>query len=227
MQRRGGSVFGRRKGKKLRPGQREALETLLPALLIDLAAPAPDPLRALFETPVHGVRLEIGFGSGEHLLHAARSQPDIGFIGIEPFENGMAKALVAIAKDGLRNVRLHDQDAVPLLDWLPPQSLQQIDLLYPDPWPKKRHWKRRFVNAENLDRIARLLSPDGLFRFATDIESYVEWTLEMVAKHGKLALVGDGSEGYGRPWPGWPGTRYEAKALREGRRPTYLAFKKG
>jgi tRNA (guanine-N7-)-methyltransferase len=135
----------------------------------------------------------------------------------------MAKAATAIARDALRNVRLYDQDAGLLLDWLPPKSLGRIYLLYPDPWPKKRHWKRRFVSQANLDRIARCLTPDGTFRFATDIESYVEWTLEEVAKNGRLTLI-DPSGDHGSPWPDWPGTRYEAKALRQGRRPHYLTF---
>lgn len=226
MQRRGGSFYGRRKGKQLRPGQRKALETALPALLVDLKQPPPDTLGALFDTPITAFRLEIGFGGGEHLLHEAKAHPDIGFIGVEPFENGMAKAVTAIAREGIRNIRLHDQDAAPLLDWLPPGALQRIDLLYPDPWPKKRHFKRRFVNAENLDRIARCLAPGGTFRFASDIESYVDWTLDAVAKSSGLKLEGDPSGDHSRPWADWPGTRYEAKAIREGRRPTYLTFQR-
>ena len=226
MERRGGAFYGRRKGKPLRPGQRAALETALPRLLIDPDKPPPHPLTALFEAPVEALRMEIGFGGGEHLLHEAKANPGTGFIGIEPFENGMAKAVTAIAREAVANIRLYDQDAGPLLDWLPPASLGRIDLLYPDPWPKKRHFKRRFVNAENLDRIARCLSRDGTFRFATDIESYAEWTLEAVAKHSGLALIGDAEDDHSRLWPDWPGTRYEAKAIREGRRPTYLAFAK-
>ncbi len=226
MERRGGAFFGRRKGKPLRPGQRAALEEVLPTLLIDIAAPAPDDLQAFFAIPTRAFRMEIGFGGGEHLLHEAKTHSDVGFIGVEPFENGMAKAVVAIAKDKIANIRLYDQDAAPLLDWLPPGALERIDLLYPDPWPKKRHWKRRFVNAENLDKVARCLTPDGTFRFATDIESYVEWTLEAVAKNRRLALIGDPLGDHSEVWPDWPGTRYEAKAIREGRRPAYLTFRK-
>jgi tRNA (guanine-N7-)-methyltransferase len=225
-ERRGGSFFGRRKGKQLRPGQRQALETVLPALLIDLNQPPPEALGALFETPEATFRLEIGFGGGEHLLHEARGHPQVGFIGVEPFENGMAKAVTAIAREGIRNVRLYDQDAGPLLDWLPAESLERIDLLYPDPWPKKRHFKRRFVNAENLKRIARCLQPGGTFRFASDIESYVEWTLDAAAENDALWLEGDASNDHAEPWADWPGTRYEAKAIREGRRPAYLTFVK-
>jgi tRNA (guanine-N7-)-methyltransferase len=223
-ERRGGSFFGRRKGKPLRPGKRMALDTVLPMVKIDIDQPRPDELSQLFGVPTEAFRLEIGFG-GEHFLHEANANPTIGFIGVEPFENGMAKAVTAIDRDGIRNVRLYDQDATGLLDWLPAESLERVDLLYPDPWPKKRHFKRRFVNQANLDRIARCLTPDGTFRFATDIESYVEWTLDEVAKNGRLTLT-DPDGDHGTPWPGWPGTRYEAKAIREGRRPTYLAFRK-
>jgi tRNA (guanine-N7-)-methyltransferase len=225
VQRRNGAFFGRRKGKQLRPGQRKALETVLPRLLINVARP-PEDLAALFDKPVTAVRLEIGFGGGEHLLHEAKAHADVGLIGVEPFENGMAKAVTAIAHEAIRNVRLYDQDATALLDWLPPESLERVDLLYPDPWPKKRHWKRRFVNAENLDRIARCLAPGGSFRFATDIESYAEWTLDAVAKNGRLVATGDPSSDDSEPWPDWPGTRYEAKAIRQGRRPTYLTFQR-
>src|SRR4051812_39876890 len=166
-QRRGGSFFGRRKGKALRPGQRQALETVFPELRIDLGRP-PQKLAELFDIPVDAVRLEIGFGGGEHLLHAARTNPNLGFIGVEPFESGLAKAVTAVAREAIRNIRLHDQDAALILDWLPEKSIERIDLLFPDPWPKKRHWKRRFVSQANLNRMARALQPGGVFRFATD-----------------------------------------------------------
>jgi tRNA (guanine-N7-)-methyltransferase len=222
-ERRGGSFHGRRKGRPLRTGQREAIESVLPKLLIDVSKEAPSSLAALFDIVVDAVRLEIGFGGGEHLLHAARSNPGSGFIGIEPFENGLAKAVTAIAREGLRNIRLYDQDAALVLDWLPAQSIARIDLLFPDPWPKKRHWKRRFVSQSNLDRIARALSAGGVFRFATDVESYAEWTRDEVAKHGKLQLVNESAE----PWSDdWPGTRYEAKAARAGRGARYFSFRK-
>jgi tRNA (guanine-N7-)-methyltransferase len=219
---RGGSFYGRRKGKALRPGQREAIETVLPELLIDVNEKAPASLSALFAVPVAEVRLEIGFGGGEHLLHAARSNPGLGFIGVEPFENGLAKAVTAISREGIRNVRLYDQDAVLLLDWLPEECIARIDLLFPDPWPKKRHWKRRFVNQHNLTRIARVLKSGGEFRFATDVESYAERTREEVKEHGGLSMVSESAE----PWSDWPGTRYEAKAAREGRGATYFTFRR-
>jgi tRNA (guanine-N7-)-methyltransferase len=221
-ERRRGSLYGRRKGKALRPGQQQAVDTLLPALLIDLGRAPPEGLASLFPVPVSELRLEIGFGGGEHMLHQARAHPEVGFIGVEPFANGLAKAVTAISREGIKNVRLLDQDATLLLDWLPSDSVAQIDLLFPDPWPKKRHWKRRFVNQDNLDRVLRILRKGGEFRFATDIESYAEWTRDAVAKHGKLIASHDSEA----PWSDWPGTRYEAKAAREGRGAQYLSFQK-
>lgn len=220
------SFFGRRKGKRLRPGQATLIETRLPELLLDIGAPPPERLEALFAEPVQAVFLEIGFGSAEHLIHEALSRPATGFIGIEPFLNGLAKAVSAIDRHGLRNVRLYDQDAGPLLDWMPAASLDRVDLLYPDPWPKRRHWKRRFVNRKNLDRITRVLKPGGLLRFVSDIPSYVDWTLLEVIRHGGLEWTAAAADDWRCPWPGWPGTRYEAKALGEGRRPAYLVFRR-
>jgi tRNA (guanine-N7-)-methyltransferase len=217
----GGSFFGRHKGRPLRAGQREAMAALLPALRIDVSSPPPD-VTTLFGARVDEVRLEIGFGGGEHLLHEARNNPDVGFIGVEPFESGVAKVVSALAREPAKNVRLFDQDATLLLDWMPEESLARVDLLFPDPWPKKRHWKRRFVKPENLARIARVLKPGGLFRFASDVEDYVEWTLDAVAKHGGFERV----DHDGAPWPGWPGTRYEAKAAKAGRRRAFLQFRK-
>ncbi|MCX5494910.1 tRNA (guanosine(46)-N7)-methyltransferase TrmB [Kaistia dalseonensis] len=220
------SFYGRRKGHALRAGQAETLERVLARLSIDTDSPAPAALVELFPAPVGDVVLEIGFGGGEHLIHRATTEPATGRIGVEPFINGMAKAARAIAEQGLENVRLFDRDAAELLDWLPSESVTAIDLLYPDPWPKTRHWKRRFVSAKNLDRFARVLKPGGLFRFASDIESYVDWTLTHVAAHPAFAWTARDADDWRRPWDGWPGTRYERKALREGRTGTYLTFQR-
>ncbi len=224
MPERDGAFFGRRKGRTLRPAQRQAFDALLPQFRIDISEPPPEALQQLFPIPVDQIFLEIGFGGGEHLLYEARRLGGTGFIGVEPFENGLAKAAAAIGRDGIRNVRLFDRDAALLLDWLPPASLSRVDLLYPDPWPKRRHRKRRFVNRENLDRIARCLTAGGRFRFASDVEDYVEWTLREAARHSGFAASGDRS-GH-EPWEDWPGTRYEAKAAAEGRIPSYLVFRK-
>ncbi len=220
------SLHGRRKGKPLSARRTGLMATAWPALAIDLATPPPLPLAALFPVPVADVRLEIGFGGGEHLVAEATAAPETGFIGVEPFVAGMGKAVAAIADSGLRNIRLYDGDAVHLLDWLPEATLTRVDLLYPDPWPKRRHWKRRFVSPENLDRIARVLMPGGLFRVASDIDDYIAWTLEHLLRRADFTWTAERADDWRRPFPGWPGTRYEAKAIAAGRRPTYLAFRR-
>ena len=216
--------FGRRRGKTIRPQQAAALESGLGAYGLDLSSEAPAELRTLFSADVSTVRLEIGFGGGEHLLHRAMEAPATGFIGVEPFVNGMAKLMMAVREKPLANLRVHNDDATRLLDWLPQASLDGIDLLYPDPWPKKKHWKRRFVGPLNLDRFARVLKPGGRFRFASDIDTYVNWTLLHCRAHGAFAWQAEDAADWHRPYEGWPGTRYEAKAIREGRRPAYLTF---
>jgi tRNA (guanine-N7-)-methyltransferase len=221
-----GALYGRRKGKPLRAGQAARFDTLLPELKLDLTSPAPDDLASLFPVKPSSFRLEIGFGGGEHLLHNAQENPDTGFIGVEPFLNGMAKALAGIDERGLQNIRLFDNDAALLLDWLPPACLSRVDLLYPDPWPKKRQFKRRFVSPENLNRIVRALKPGCEFRVASDIESYIEWTLFHVRQQPALEWTAERADDWRQPWAGWPGTRYEAKAIRENRTPAYLIFKR-
>jgi len=218
------AFFGRRKGKRLRERQAGLLETLLPRLRVDLSRAPPGDLALLFPRPVRAVRLEIGFGGGEHLVAEACRQPEIGLIGAEPFVNGMAKALAAIEGAGLENIRLHPGDAGELVDWLPASSLDRVALLYPDPWPKRRQRKRRFVSPEMLTRLARVLRPGAEFRFATDIDDYAAWTLARVLAHPDFSWPAERVRDWQEPWPGWPGTRYEAKALAEGRRPVYLTF---
>jgi tRNA (guanine-N7-)-methyltransferase len=218
------AFFGRRRGKTMRPQQAAALESGFDTYRLDLTAEPPAGLHALFESDVSAVRLEIGFGGGEHLLHRATEAPAVGFIGVEPFVNGMAKMMMAVREKPLANLRVYDDDATRLLDWLPQASLDGIDLLYPDPWPKKKHWKRRFVSPVNLERFARVLKPGSKFRFASDIDTYVNWTLLHCRSHGAFAWQAGEAMDWHRPYEGWPGTRYEAKAIREGRRPAYLTF---
>ena len=218
------AFYGRRKGKTLKVPQAAALSELLPVLKLDLKSPAPDPFESLWPKPVSAVRLEIGFGGGEHLLHRARMFPDTGFIGVEPFVNSMAKLLGNLEIEGLDDIRLYDDDATQVLDWLPDACIDQIDLLYPDPWPKKKHWKRRFVSKVNLDRFARVLKPGGRFCFASDIDTYINWTLGHIVDHSGFEWTACKAADWREPWQGWPGTRYEAKAIREGRTPCYLEF---
>jgi len=220
------ALYGRRKGKKLSPRRTALMATLYKALEVDLSTSPPASLAGLFPVPVSDVRLEIGFGGGERLVAAAAGAPGSGFIGVEPFLNGMAKAVAIIADRGLRNIRLFGGDAARLLDWLPAGSLVEVDLFYPDPWPKKRHWKRRFVSPANLDRIARVLRRGGAFRFASDVESYVEWTLLHLLRRTDFEWQAARADDWRQPFPGWVETRYEAKARAAGRKCTYLLFTK-
>lgn len=218
--------FGRRKGRPLRKEQSARFEDLLPRLMVPVNDPAPDDLTSLFSVPVKCVRLEIGFGGGEHLIHRALENPDIGYIGCEPFINGMAKALMRIHELGLKNIRLYDRDALEVLDWLPDASLDRVVLLYPDPWPKRRHWKRRFVGEVSLPRLARVLKTGGQFHFASDIDTYVDWTLFHVRRRPEFRWLAKDKTDWSQPWHNWISTRYEQKALREGRIGCYLTFER-
>jgi tRNA (guanine-N7-)-methyltransferase len=221
-----GAFFGRRKGHRLRSHQTELMASLLPKLAIDLAVASPTDLKILFSRPVDSVRLEIGFGGGEHLVAQAHAHPDLGFIGCEPFVNGMAKALALIEAQRCDNIRLHFGDATELIGWVPKASLKRVDLIYPDPWPKRRHWKRRFVQDESLQKIADVLEPDGEFRFVTDIPDYAAWTLERIARTPAFAWTAERAADWQLPWQDFVSTRYEAKAKREDRTPCYLIFKR-
>jgi tRNA (guanine-N7-)-methyltransferase len=220
------AFFGRRKGHRLRPHQSALIDTLLPRLAVDVSASAPRDLAALFARPVDAVALEIGFGGGEHLFAQASAEPRTGFIGCEPFVNGMAKILALIEAGATDNIRLYAGDAVDLLRWLPAGSLVQIDLLYADPWPKRRHWKRRFVQDDTVATMARVLREGGRFRFATDIADYSAWTLEHLLRAPQFTWTAESADDWRLPWPGFGGTRYEAKAKREGRAPCYLEFRR-
>jgi tRNA (guanine-N7-)-methyltransferase len=222
----GGAFFGRRKGHKLRRGRAELIASLLPKLAVDLAAPAPADLRSLFPVPVAHVALEIGFGGGENLVREAAADPATGIIGCEPFINGMASALALIEAHAVKNVRLHLGDAIEVLDWLPESSIARIDLLYPDPWPKKRHRKRRFVSDETVARFARVVERGGIVRFATDIADYTEWTLTRFLRSSEFEWTAERADDWRKPWPGFASTRYEAKALKQGRSPCYLVFRR-
>jgi tRNA (guanine-N7-)-methyltransferase len=219
------AFFGRRKGHPLRARQVELFEVLLPKLALDLARPVPD-LATLFAHEPKSLRLEIGFGGGEHLIAQALAHPDCGFIGADGFLNAIGKALTAIDDNDLDNVRLFHGDASVLIDWLPTGAFTRIDLLYPDPWPKRRQWKRRFVQDDTLKRLARLLIPGGELRFATDIPGYMAYALARVLRSQDFVWTAECADDWRKPWDGWTRTRYEAKAIREGRTPAYFIFRK-
>jgi tRNA (guanine-N7-)-methyltransferase len=223
---RSGSFFGRRKGHPLRARQAGLFGSLLPRLALDLTRPGPASLASLFPFHVEKVRLEIGFGGAEHFIAQAQAHPQVGFIGCEPFVNGMAKALTAIADLALANIRLHHGDATMLLPWLPAGSLTRVELLYPDPWPKRRHWKRRFIQDATVDALARVVEPGGEFRFASDWPDYTAWTLQRLIRSPDFAWTAERADDWRKPWPDFAGTRYQAKALREGRAPCYLTFRR-
>jgi len=220
------AFFGRRKGHALKSRQTALFDTLLPRIAIDLAKSAPADPRVLFTGTADEVRLEIGFGGAEHLIAQAQARPTIGFIGTDAFINGVAKALVAVDAHRLSNIRLYFGDASELLDWLPEGGLARIDLLYPDPWPKRRHWKRRFIQDESLKRLARILKRGGELRFATDIADYAAYALTRVLRSSDFIWTAEQASDWRKPWPDFSGTRYEAKAKREGRVPAYFIFRR-
>ncbi|MDD3444205.1 MAG: tRNA (guanosine(46)-N7)-methyltransferase TrmB [Zavarzinia sp.] len=218
-------VFGRRSGHKLRARQSQILDTGLDRLAVAVppAGTGLDP-RGLFPRAVSDVWFEIGFGGGEHLAAQAEARPDVGFIGAEPFVNGMASLLRHVEERALDNVRVLADDARLLLAALPEASLGRVFLLFPDPWPKSRHHKRRFVQTETLDLIARALRPGGEFRVASDIMGYIEWTLATIRPHPAFTWAAERPDDWRVRPDDWPPTRYEAKAIAAGRRPAYLRF---
>jgi tRNA (guanine-N7-)-methyltransferase len=218
----GSALYGRRKGKKLRSYHASLVETLLPRLRVDVSRPID--LAGLFPLEPQQIWLEIGFGGGEHLLQQAAEQPSFGLIGCEPFVNGVAKALAGIDGAGLQNLRLHDGDAGQLIDRLPDHSLDRVYLLYPDPWPKRRQRKRRFVSDDMLNRLARVMKPGAELRFATDIDDYAGWTLARILRSPDFVWVPKAAADWLEPWAGWQSTRYEEKALGAGRPPAYFRF---
>lgn len=216
-------VYGRRQGHKLHPRQADLVTQILPNLRVP-QGPF-DPL-AQFGFQPDTISLEIGFGGGEHLARQAAQAPGEGFIGCEPFLNGVAKLLMAIDAQSLNNIRIHDDDARDLMEWLPDGCLDRIFLLYPDPWPKTRHHKRRFISPENLHQFFRILKPGGKLMVASDIPNYIMWSLAHIRDHGGFIWQADVADDWRRPPQGWEPTRYEAKAVRAGRIPTYLHFKR-
>jgi tRNA (guanine-N7-)-methyltransferase len=216
-----GAFFGRRKGKKLRAGQDELVQTLLPAIRV---VPGRAPSGQFANEGARETWLEIGFGGGEHLAAQARAHRDINFIGCEPFVNGMAKLLAVIEHERLDNIRVWDDDVTDLLPTLPDASFDRVYILYPDPWPKRRQRKRRLVSDETLDLVARVMKPGAELRFASDIDDYIGWVLARALRSRHFRWTATRADDWRTPYEGWPGTRYEAKAIREGRVPSYLTF---
>jgi tRNA (guanine-N7-)-methyltransferase len=208
------NFYGRRVGRRLRAGQQRLMQELLPRLLFD-------PGQALPHTPLW---LEIGFGAGEHIAWQAEASPQATLIGCEVYRNGIAALLGQIERRGIANIRLWPDDARPLIDRLPDACLARVFLLFPDPWPKARHAERRFVGPANLDSLARVTRPGAELRVATDDPIYLRWMLDHLPVHPAFRWqVGGPADWRARP-ADWPATRYEEKALREGRRPAYLRF---
>jgi tRNA (guanine-N7-)-methyltransferase len=219
-----GTLYGRRRARPLRSGQRRLKEELLPRLAISLPEHGQLDPRSLFPGPVRDVWLEIGFGAGEHLAQQAEAHPDIGFIGSEVFEDGVVRLLGEVARRGLRNVRLFTDDARLLLAALPPASLGRVFILFPDPWPKRRHHKRRLVAPATLDLLAAAMADGAELRLATDDRDYLAWMLEHTIAHPDFVWLARRPADWRERPDDWPATRYEAKAHAAGRVPAFLRF---
>ena len=223
------NFYGRIKGKSLNAAQVRYLEEDLPKLSVAGITFEENPERDLLDVrELAGGRkiwLEVGFGGGEHLVHQALQNPDVQFLGVEPYVNGVAMLLGKMRNAGVSNIKLHMGDARNLMDVLPDGSISKAFLLYPDPWPKLRHHRRRFVTPEHLIPLIKCLETGAEFRVATDIEDYVRQTLNEAPKAG-FEWLAVGPEDWRRPWGDWISTRYEIKALRENRTPHYMTFRK-
>jgi tRNA (guanine-N7-)-methyltransferase len=218
--------YGRRKARPLSRRKDRLLDELLPNLRLALAEQAPSPLTKLFAQPIAQVWLEIGFGSGEHLFWQAEHHQNVGFIGCEPFINGVASLLGKIESADLTTIRIHDGDAHDVLTWLAARSIARIFLLFPDPWPKKRHQKRRLVSRDAVVQLARVLAPGGELRFATDSGDYAAEALLNILVSGAFAWTAESARDWRlRPFD-CPETRYERKALSAGAKPAYLSFRR-
>ena len=219
-------LYGRRRGRRLRPGQRDLVEKLLPGLEVDpVAADVFDP-RACFDPLINDVWLEIGFGGGEHLAWQANAHPETGIIGCEPFMNGVVKLLTRVHDDKLGNVRLYRDDARLLVERLPENSLGRAFILFPDPWPKMRHHKRRIVSAEVLAHLARALRDGTELRIATDDPGYLEWILWHLRGHPEFEWQASSPADWRTRPDDWPATRYQEKAVAAGRSCAFLTYRR-
>lgn len=221
-------LYGRRHGHRLSVRQAARLNDTLPDLSVTLPAEAGAWLRPadLFQPGVRRFALEVGFGGGEHLAELAATRSDWGFIGCEPFVNGLVQLLAKIEAEGLANIRIHKGDARDVMERLAPASLDAVFVLFPDPWPKKRHWKRRFFGSDTLAVLSRIMKPGAELRLASDIQGYVQWSLVHILASGAFDWCAETARDWRDRPEDWPTTRYEAKALRAGRRPVYLRFRR-
>lgn len=220
-------LHGRRRGRPLRRGLAALLEDLLPRLRVELpTAGEPLDLKALFGPAPCDIWLEVGFGAGEHLAWQAARNGDVNFLGAEVFINGIAGLLRRVAEAGLDNVRIYQGDARDLLDALPENSVARAFILFPDPWPKPRHHKRRIVRRTVLDRLAVLMADGAELRLATDHPGYLTWILERATAHAAFEWLARGPADWRHRPADWPATRYESKAIEEGRTPCYLRFRR-
>ena len=218
------NFYGRRRGHKLRSGRQKLLSTLLPKLRTGIGSSRPVDVTELFSPPKKDLWMEVGFGAGEHLAHQACQYPDIGFIGVEPYANGMATLLAEIKSQNLKNIRLFDDDVRLLLPYLPDQCLGRMFILFSDPWPKKRHHRRRVFSRENLMEFGRVLRSGAILRFSSDDMSYIRQALDIVQRHTEFRWCPEEpSDWRGRPEDAIE-TRYESKARLEGQPSVYLTF---
>jgi tRNA (guanine-N7-)-methyltransferase len=215
------TLYGRSRGRALRPGQSRLLADALPRVEI---APVALHNPGLFPFEPRHVWLEIGFGSGEHLIDRAKANPDVGFVGCEPFLNGVVAALSGIEREKVLNVRLRRGDAQALVEAAPDAFFARVFILYPDPWPKRRQRKRRVVSEAMIESLARVMRSGGELRFATDIDDYAGWTLRRLLASPHFRWTASRADDWRIPWPEWRPTRYEAKARRAGRASVYLTF---
>jgi tRNA (guanine-N7-)-methyltransferase len=218
--------YGRRKAHVLSARKEQLLQELLPALRLPIDQAAPHPLTQLFPAGAGEVWLEIGFGSGEHLLWQAEHHAHVGLIGCEPFINGVASLLGGIEARGLAAIRVHDGDARDVLAWLPDASISRHFVLFPDPWPKTRHAKRRLLSPETVAELARVLMQGGELRFASDSGDYAGQVLLALLTSGAFEWTALRADDWRIRPPDWPPTRYERKALSEGRKPAYLSLRR-
>ncbi len=218
-------LYGRQQDKPLKPRQARLMEELLPRVAVPNPEAGPLDLKELFPQ-AEEVWLEVGFGGGEHLAWQAAQNSNVGMIGAEPFTNGVAKMLSHIDEQGLENIRVHFGDARPLIEALPDRSIARLFVLHPDPWPKKRHHKRRMISPWFFAEAARLLKRGGELRVASDIRDYVRWTLMHARNASEFEWTARRASDWKERPQDWPQTRYEAKSLREGRAPAYLVFRR-